>query len=331
MRHKQIGINVLKIAVAAGLISWLILSGRLDPGQLRELILSPDLLLAVVGYWLTGACILASVRWYLLLRGAGYQIRWSEVLRLQLIGYLFNLAMPGAVGGDLVKVIYVIRQNKDQGKAPAFMSILLDRVIGLSGLFFIGMIVALVAFGTLMEEPLLRPMLISLFSLNLGIMIFFAAALWHYRGEDPILRLPGAGLPAFRGLRKVYESVRIYRYRRGTILACFGLSLGNQLLGFSLFYFITIHLNQDGSGVPLAGLMTIFPIGMLSAAVPIAPGGLGVGHVAFDQLYGLIGLTGGANVFNLFTLSMLTLSTVGIIPYLRMKQTQPGALAPVSE
>ena len=46
--------------------------------------------------------------------------------------------MPGAVGGDLVKAGYVIKENKDKSKSAVFMTIFLDRLIGMSGIFFIG-------------------------------------------------------------------------------------------------------------------------------------------------------------------------------------------------
>ena len=42
--------------------------------------------------------------------------------------------MPGAVGGDIIKAFYVCRENS-QRKTPVLLSILLDRIIGLLGLF----------------------------------------------------------------------------------------------------------------------------------------------------------------------------------------------------
>ncbi len=52
-------------------------------------------------------------------------------------------------------------------------------------------------------------------------------------------------------------------------------------------------------------LFSIFPIGMLLTALPLAPGGLGVGHLAFEKLYQLIGLSEGPRslISTLFGLS----------------------------
>ena len=38
-----------------------------------------------------------------------------------------------------------------------------------------------------------------------------------------------------------------------------------------------------------AAQLFIMPIGLITISIPLAPGGIGVGHVAFDYLYHLIG------------------------------------------
>ncbi len=68
-------------------------------------------------------------------------------------------------------------------------------------------------------------------------------------------------------------------------------------------------------------LAPVFPFGVLVTAVPLAPGGLGVGHAAFDKLFHLVGLPGGANVFNIFTLSQLGLNLLCFNPYLSVMKT----------
>ena len=55
---------------------------------------------------------------------------------------------------------------------------------------------------------------------------------------------------------------------------------------------------------------------MMTTALPFAPGGLGVGHYAFDRLFELAGLTRGADVFNVVVLGQLALNLTGVVPYL---------------
>lgn len=316
---KAAAVNVIKLAIAGGLILWLLNSGQLDLKQLRYLITTPSLGLAAFAFWLLGPCVLGATRWLLLLKGAGYAISWKDAFKLQLTGFFFNSAMPGAVGGDLVKVVYVIKQNPSRGKTPAMMSVLIDRVIGLGGLFTIGMILALISFDQISSVTSLQPMIALLFGLNFGVLLFFFLALYHYKQGDPLAKLFSYQIPGMSILRKLYEAVRIYRYNRNYFIICFLLSLVIQSLSLALFYQIATVVLHSNETISLASIASIFPIGMLTAALPIAPGGLGVGHVAFDELFSLIGLDNGANIFNIFTLSQLAFNMLGVIPYIGIK------------
>jgi len=55
--------------------------------------------------------------------------------------------------------------------------------------------------------------------------------------------------------------------------------------------------------------------------LPISPAGLGVGHVAFDRLFSMIGLHDGATVFNVYLIGQLTPCLLGVIPYLALRRT----------
>lgn len=58
---------------------------------------------------------------------------------------------------------------------------------------------------------------------------------------------------------------------------------------------------------------------MFKLALPISPGGIGVGHVAFDKLFQMIGQSQESNIFNIFLLSQLILNLLGAVPYLSLK------------
>jgi len=60
---------------------------------------------------------------------------------------------------------------------------------------------------------------------------------------------------------------------------------------------------------------TIFPIGMISIAIPISPAGLGVGHYVFDQLFSVLGFLNGASLFNIYFVIMIMTNLTGVIPY----------------
>ena len=65
----------------------------------------------------------------------------------------------------------------------------------------------------------------------------------------------------------------------------------------------------------LATQFFLMPIGLITVAIPVAPGGIGIGHIAFESLYQLAGLSGGADIFNLFIIVQLGVFLLGGIPY----------------
>jgi len=59
----------------------------------------------------------------------------------------------------------------------------------------------------------------------------------------------------------------------------------------------------------------LMPAGLIMIAIPIAPGGIGIGHAAFEYLYFLVGHTGGADIFNIVIIVQLSVFIFGGIPY----------------
>ena len=91
----------------------------------------------------------------------------------------------------------------------------------------------------------------------------------------------------------------------------------------NIYYYSYITDTVVGSNVSLFLLSIIFPIGNILIALPLAPGGLGVGHLAFDSLFQLIGIKDGANIFNLVFVINMSLNLLGAIPYFLMKKDLP--------
>jgi len=91
------------------------------------------------------------------------------------------------------------------------------------------------------------------------------------------------------------------------------LSIGLHTLIALIFFQVT---NLMGiKEMELATQFFLMPIGLITVAIPIAPGGIGVGHAAFESLYQLAGFSGGADIFNLFIIVQLGVFLLGGIPY----------------
>jgi len=81
------------------------------------------------------ATLATFVRWLGLVRVVEPSFRLSAAVLLGFIGNLFNLIIPGGVGGDLIKAAYLVKM--DVKRTQAIASMVIDRLIGLLGLFIL--------------------------------------------------------------------------------------------------------------------------------------------------------------------------------------------------
>lgn len=307
--------TILKFAVAGGLIVWMVEEGKLDFKELKIVVEKPEILVFIILQWTFLTALACGTRWFLLLRGQNLPVEYARTLKLHLTGLFFNTVMPGAVGGDIIKGAYVIRDQKSR-RTPAMMTVILDRVVGLMGLFMVGGVCILLNFQKFWESPALRPVLLLVMGmLAVTIAIYIIGLMPLAEDRDPILKLLNwRMLPGRTVFDKIYRSFRSYRHKPGALLGALAMSIVIQSLTMAFFIYLTIACT--GQHVDIMDFASIYPVGMLVTALPLAPGGLGVGHAAFGELYKMIGLTDGANMFNIYFLGSMSLNLLGAIPYM---------------
>ena len=82
------------------------------------------------------AVVITIVRWCYLVRALGIDFSLPDAMRIGFIGYLFNLAPMGIVGGDLLKA-WMLAREKPGNRAKALASVVVDRIVGLYVLFLV--------------------------------------------------------------------------------------------------------------------------------------------------------------------------------------------------
>ena len=312
------------MAMVALLFWWMIDSGKLSWAQLSIFLQHPDAIIVSIVIWICGPLLLGTLRWWLLIQGAGLKCSYFYAMRLQTIGYFFNTAMPGAVGGDIVKAIYIVKsQGGAEAKTPAMVTVLLDRIVGLIGLFAMSVCTASFSYNQLSQNPVTAQLMTGLAVVVALSAIFLVIVFVPYKNHaDPIAKILSFRVPGFSLLRRIYAALRTYRTRPWIIVGTIALSAALQVMFMWYMGFIGQILYGKSAFDPVL-LAPIFPFGILATAIPLAPGGMGVGHAVFDRLFALVGLPGGANVFNAYVLSQLLLNLLGFIPYLALKKQNP--------
>lgn len=306
---------VLKFLLAAILLYWLLSSGKLDLSLVKKSFeVGPQWLLAL--FLIMLQAFLAAFRYKLLLETKSHsKLPFLRILKINYIGHFFSTMLPGAVTGDLLKLIYVKKLDEKFSKTFLITITLLDRIIGLSGLLFLAGSFSLIYFS---EVTALSYKITSLIYLNLflfaGTLLFLGVLVAPHYFQIKILylmkKLPFVG----QKISPILEQVFSLREKRKDLALSFLISVLMQFLGILSFWIISSPF-YPGS-LPLQYAFTFIPVGLIATAIPISPGGLGVGHVLFANLFSFVNISNGASLFNLFFLCTLGHNFLGVIPYL---------------
>jgi uncharacterized membrane protein YbhN (UPF0104 family) len=317
--------TLLKLGLVALLLTFLAKKGLLSVGDLRKILHFPvgvGLALAATGINL----MLCIWRWQILLRAQGVTLTWTSAARLTLIGNFFNLALPGAVSGDLVKAFYIAREHPGK-RGHVFGSILFDRVVGVSGLVMVASAALIFGFGTgTGANPFSRVEPFVIFSF-LSMTAFYLCLFLVPDSRDPLLwlfRKMQGKLPAASSLTRVYEGVRNYHPHRGMVGLSLAISCLVHFLAASaclIFFQVLDGPMAHGGPSNVWAIYVAVPLGLLVTAVPVAPAGVGTGHAAFSWLFLLLGSHAGANIFSLHVLFQLLFGALGGLVYLRYRSS----------
>jgi uncharacterized protein (TIRG00374 family) len=331
MKHLK---TLAKALFVFGLLYFLTQKGFISVQDTRRAFDSWPTLLVV---FLILGCqvLLGALRWQWLLKAQSIELKWLRVLELTAVGNFFNIALPGAVSGDFIKAFYIGKDIPGQ-RARAFGGILFDRIAGLSALVLIAGAAMILGYesspngNTEQMYHVLRPLVIFA---AICTLLFYAYLFLVKENWDPVLltirklekSLPAKLGNAMNSVGRIYEGIRHYHHHRWTVLKALMISLVvHMTVGWAFLEFAHAF---GADHLSLLAVYTIFPLGLLVTAVPVAPAGLGTGHAAFLYLFNLIGCARGADIFTLYALSQLFYGFVGGVVYLRFK----GQLQPIAD
>jgi hypothetical protein len=289
---KKFLINLLKIAVSVGILTYLVVEAQRNDAFGNLVKQSKNWgLLAVALAACSSAVLLTLIRWYYLVRALGLPFTLKEAMRLGFLGYLFNLAPMGIVGGDLLKAVMLARQQKGH-RAAAVATVAVDRVIGLYMLFVVAA-VAILATGfwqvpNAWVQTACHTVLILTGIGTVGIVAMLLPGMTHEWLTRLLDKVPYAG-PT---LRRLTEAVWLYRRR----LPVLGVSALMSIVVHSLFSVGIFMIARGLYGqVPSLGLH--FVISPVSAATGVLPISIGPMELVLDRLYPYAPMPGDVRMF----------------------------------
>jgi len=214
--------------------------------------------------------VMSAWRWSLL--GAILKIPapFIDYLRYAFIGMFTNVFVPGLVGGDALRAVYLGRRH--QRLADAIASVAADRIVGLIGLFWMAAIAA-----AALSVKLPRTVTLPTIAVGAISLAGFAAL--------PLIGRLAARMQA--RIAAVAATIAPYLDRPLAMMPAIGLSIALQL---SLAVCQWILARGLGLSAPLTLFVLCVPIANVFASLPVTLNGLGVRETAYLMLFGMAGM-----------------------------------------
>lgn len=266
--------NLTRIASGFALLGLLYYWQIIDLGALRELMARPDVLaLAVAGSLIN--IPLEALRWHVLLRAQGLELRFLRTARILASSVFFANFLPGAAGGDLIRGVYIYKAAQGR-RAPGLLSILIDRLIGFVAFVLVGL-------GAMLSRPgtVASPYEFAIITLSLAfIAALVASFLYGHRIALGLQRLLSGRSTR---LAQIVEDTgaALRQYARDPRSVGLALLLSVVIVGFAVLPIVVIAEAMPFSGPSaldygIAGLYAL-----IANSLPVTPGGLGIGEGAF--------------------------------------------------
>jgi uncharacterized protein (TIRG00374 family) len=302
-------VNAALVVLAFSLLGLVVWQNRQTIRQVFSRQLDLKLLaLAFAVYFI--AMIGTFVRWYSLVRVIEPSFRLRSTVLLGFIGMVFNLVIPGAVGGDLIKAAYLVGMRIRRTQAVATMVI--DRILGLLGLFILAAIAGGFAWSRAPAD-VQKLIMAAWVAVSLGMValtVIFSQVLTRM--------FPGSRAGHSRMsliISELHEMSTTYRGRLDVVAGALAMSVFTHGLNVLAFYLVSRMLFPQMT-TTLVDHFLMVPLTLFTMAVPLPFGALGLSEGVGQQLFKLVGHPSGALAMMGFRVLMYAGGLVGACVYL---------------
>jgi uncharacterized protein (TIRG00374 family) len=280
---------LLKIAVTVTLLAYL--AGRLDWADLGKTLRGIDagkytagILVVAVAYALTTA------RWRLLLAGQGLELRYRTAVSIDLVALFFNSFLPGATGGDAMRVYYASRLLRGE-VTRLVAAVIVDRLIGLATLLSFGYVAFLLRPGIAARFPALQELLYWLpLVLSAGLAACLVALLVPRRTLPRFAAATVERASSMPVIGRLVVFGRQLRRRPYVLPLAVGVTVAAQLVGFSSAYLVARSI---GIAIDYPEIILIMAITQTAISLPISVAGHGVREVVLIGVFAAMGISAG--------------------------------------
>lgn len=240
-------------------------------------------------------CCLSAVfitffRWHYLVRTLKVDIKNRDSIQVGFIGFLFNLAPLGIVGGDLVRSMILLRRYSGQ-KTKILASIVLDRIVGLYALFLLALLAVYATDFNFLKDSFAESVKTALWLIVLGstlsllAVLFFGSTRWMLRFVE---KTPGK-IGHF--LHEIVLAIRIYRHHLTQLFLSILMTFPVHIL-FSVGIWC-IAKAIYGEVPSVWDHFVLHPVANITSMIPLP---IGPYEYVLDRLYPMMSVSDGATL-----------------------------------
>ncbi len=230
---------------------------------------------AVAGYFAGLAVIAIRLQW--VFRVQNIRMTFRECYHLGFVGLFYNLMLPSAVGGDMVKAFYAFKHSGK--KIESATSILLDRLLGFMAIITMA-VIGLMCFSKEADSAYIDYAVYGACGVFVFAVAFFASRRFArlFKGFARLIPKEKWKLR----LAEIYHAIYGYRHHRGPVLMAVLLSFAGQVIFISTNYWVALSIGAD---INYWKFFILIPV---IAIVSMAPsiGGLGVREAGALYFFG---------------------------------------------
>jgi glycosyltransferase 2 family protein len=302
--------TILRIALGVGLLYYVL---KVNGGWIaaKQLISTKWLLPWLPALTIFGAAFEAR-RLGVLFGAQGMRLSFVEGYRAVAIAALFNFCIPGGTGGDVMKLYYLAADSRGRRVEIATL-VFVDRAVALFCMLSLVVALAMLDGRLVWEFPLIGSLVVAAGVAAFGLLVCGAVACSTGLRESRLYAYLIERAPLRHYLMRVADALYVFRKNRAALARAAALSAAGHLALLALMC-VAARVFMPNAAPLTVSLLAL--LGLLANALPITPGGLGVGEAAFEGLFRTVGYSGGARLILAWRVGMLALCCLGSALYM---------------
>ena len=232
------------------------------------------------------AVLITFFRWQYLARTLQVDVKARDTVQVGFIGFLFNLAPLGIVGGDLIRSLILFRRFPGQ-KTKILASVFLDRIVGLYAMFLLALMAIYATGFCFLKVSLAQSVTTALWLIVVGSTLFLLAVLFF--GSTPwmlrfVEKIPKIG----HFLQEIVLAIRTYRHHQVQLILSILMTFPVHILFSVGIWCIATALY--GSVPSVWDHFVLHPVANITSMIPLP---IGPYEYVLDRLYPMMQVPGG--------------------------------------